>query len=219
MNFRDDRVLRAYNLHLIDDLTPNVDGFPVLDPVQSVDVERMCDFTQRRNCRREKTACHFYLDDFRFNGTWSQPERYIDTLQGFECVLTPDFSCYLEMLEPMQMWNVYRGRAVGRVWQERGLCVVPTLTWGESNTYAFCFKGLSKGGTVALSTVGLMDCVEGVQLFQNGANEACKQLEPVQVLAYGKQCDFNARGAKVQWFENEHTQRLRGIDGRFEGRC
>ena len=219
MNFRDDRVIKSYNLDVIDCFCENVDGFPTLEAVQGVDVKRMCAFTSRRNCQRENTAVHFFLDDFRFNGTWTQPLRYVDTLKGFECVLTPDFSCYLEMLQPMQAWNVFRGRAVGQVWQSRGLRVIPTLTWGEPETYEFCFKGLPRGGTVAISTLGLMDCEEGVQLFKDGVNEAMKQLEPVQVLAYGKPCEFDARGANVQWFTNEQVAHLRGLDGRFERRC
>ena len=184
-----------------------------------MDVKRLVAFTARRNAERENTAIHFYLDDYRFSGTWREPERYVSTLRGFECVLTPDYSCYLEMLEPMQAFNVFRGRAVCRVWQEAGLRVIPTLTWGEPNTYSFCFRGIPKGGTVALSTVGLMDCKEGVELFVNGANEAMNQLEPTHVLAYGKRCDFDARGATVTWFDNEQTKRLRRIDGRFERGC
>lgn len=89
-------------------------------------------------------------------------------LSRFACVLTPDFSCYLD-IEPMQRWNVCRGRVVGRALQDAGLTVVPTLTWGEPNTYAFCFEGIPKGSIVALSTVGLMDCDEDIALFKHGS--------------------------------------------------
>ena len=123
----------------------------------------------------------------------------------------PDFSCYLDMPEPMQRWNVYRGRAVGRTWQDAGLAVVPTLTWGEPNTYAFAFEGVPQGSVVALSTVGLMDCAEGIELFKNGAAEATRRLRPSVVLAYGRRCGFEANGARVVWYESDMQARFEQI--------
>ena len=111
----------------------------------------------------------------------------------------------------MQRWNVYRGRAVGRVWQNEGLAVVPTLTWGEPYTYAFAFEGVPQGSVVALSTVGLMDCVEGIELFRNGAAEAARRLFPSVILAYGRRCAFDANGAEVVWYESEMQTRFEQI--------
>ena len=115
------------------------------------------------------------------------------------------------MPEPMQGWNVYRGRAVGRTWQDAGLAVVPTLTWGEPNTYAFAFEGVPQGSVVALSTVGLMDCAEGIELFKNGAAEATRGLRPSVVLAYGRRCGFEANGARVVWYESDMQARFEQI--------
>ena len=121
---RRDRVRRAYNLHLVDGFgVDEQTGMPMLDPVQIVP-ERLRAFTSCARATDLKAGVHFFLDDYRFEATWSDPERYASMLSRFACVLTPDFSCYLDMPEPMQRWNVYRGRAVGRAWQDMGLCVV-----------------------------------------------------------------------------------------------
>ncbi|MEG0791963.1 MAG: DUF4417 domain-containing protein [Gordonibacter sp.] len=210
MNDRHDRVRRAYNLHLVDSFNVDGTGLPMLDAI-TVTPKRLRAFTSCARCTDERAGVHFFLDDYRFEGTWSNPERYAPMLSRFTCVLTPDFSCYLDMPEPMQRWNVYRGRTVGRAWQDAGLCVVPTLTWGEPNTYAFAFEGIPTGSTVALSTVGLMDCAEGVDLFQQGAAEATRRLHPSVVLAYGKPCDFDAHGATVHWYESEMQTRFEGM--------
>ena len=205
---RRDRVRRAYNLHLVDGFgVDEQTGMPMLDPVQIVP-ERLRAFTSCARATDLKAGVHFFLDDYRFEATWSDPERYASMLSRFACVLTPDFSCYLDMPEPMQRWNVYRGRAVGRAWQDMGLCVVPTLTWGEPNTYHFAFEGIPQGSTVALSAVGLMDCGEGIELFQNGAAEATRRLRPSVVLAYGRRCDFDAGGARGVWYESEMQKRF-----------
>lgn len=208
MNTRSDRVRRTYNLHLIDSFgVEEVTGMPQLDPVE-VEPKRLRAFTSCPRCTDEHAGVHFFLDDYRFEGTWGDPERYVPMLSRFACALTPDFSCYLDMPEPMQRWNVYRGRTVGRIWQDAGLAVVPTLTWGEPDTYAFCFDSIPTGSTVALSTVGLMDCEEGIELFQQGAAEATRRLRPAVVLAYGKRCDFEAHGAEVMWYESEMQARF-----------
>ena len=208
MNTRSDRVRRTYNLHLLDSFgVEEVTGMPQLDPVE-VEPKRLRAFTSCPRCTDERAGVHFFLDDYRFEGTWSDPLRYVPMLSRFACTLTPDFSCYLDMPEPMQRWNVYRGRAVGRIWQDAGLAVVPTLTWGEPDTYAFCFEGIPTGSTVALSTVGLMDYEEGIELFQHGAAEATRRLRPAVVLAYGKRCDFEAHGAEVMWYESEMQARF-----------
>ena len=110
---RRDRVRRAYNLHLVDGFgVDEQTGMPMLDPVQIVP-ERLRAFTSCARATDLKAGVHFFLDDYRFEATWSDPERYASMLSRFACVLTPDFSCYLDMPEPMQRWNVYRGRAVG----------------------------------------------------------------------------------------------------------
>ena len=117
---RRDRVRRAYNLHLVDGFDVGPSGMPQLDPVE-VAPERLRAFTSCPRCTDPKAGVHFFLDDYRFEGTWSDPVRYVPMLSRFACALTPDFSCYLDMPEPMQRWNVYRGRAVGRMWQDAGL--------------------------------------------------------------------------------------------------
>ncbi|WP_417142335.1 DUF4417 domain-containing protein [Raoultibacter massiliensis] len=211
MNPRSDRVRRAYNLHLLDGFgVDGATGMPVLDPADA-SPRRLRAFTSCPRCSDGAAGVHFFLDDYRFEGVWSDPVRYVPMLSRFGCVLTPDFSCYLDMPEPMQRWNVYRSRAVGRIWQDAGLRVVPALTWGDPGTYAFCFDGVPRGSTVALSTVGLMDCAEGIGLFRNGAEEAARRLRPSRVLAYGRECGFDACGAEVLWYGSEMQSRFDAI--------
>lgn len=203
-----ERTRRAYNLHLVDALAcPGPCGMPQLDPVDA-EPTRLAAFSSRPREGDPAAGVHFFLDDYRFEAVWGDPLRYAGALSRFACVLTPDFSCYLDMPEPVQRWNVYRGRAVGRIWQDAGLAVVPTLTWGGPDTYEFAFEGIPEGSTVALSTVGLMNCPEGVELFKAGAEEAMRRLRPSLVVAHGRECSFDAMGARVAWHESETQARF-----------
>ena len=35
---------------------------------------------------------------------------------------------------------------------DKGIRVIPTVNWGLENTFDFCFNGIEKGSTVAVST-------------------------------------------------------------------
>ena len=37
--------------------------------------------------------------------------------------------------------------------QDRGLTVIPTVYWGEENTYDFCFDGLPENSTLSIYTM------------------------------------------------------------------
>ncbi len=205
-----ERTRQMHNLHLLDALSVGRHGMPTLE-AEEVLPTRLRSFTTCPRCTDQGAGVHFFLDDYRFEAVWRDPMRYVSMLERFGCVLTPDYSVYIDMPEPIQRYNAYRGRAVGKLWQDAGLIVVPTLTWGEPNTYDWCFEGLPKNATVALSTVGLMKDKGGVDLFRAGANEAMKRLEPSIVLAYGKQCDFDARGAYVVWYESDMNKRFNDL--------
>lgn len=195
-----------YNLHLIDLEDCDEFGMPMLAQCNP-DIENVT-LTQFRNEPGEGRAAHFFMEDSDFNSCWTWPQRYGERLKGFDFTLTPDFSCYLDMPWPMQAWNVYRSRAMGCIWQDMGLQVVPTVTWGEEETYEFAFDGVPEDSTIAFSSVGMMRGENGRDLFRRGAEEACVYLEPRQVICYGTPCDFDANGAKVIWHESDMQKRF-----------
>lgn len=213
MNLRKDRTMRLYNLHLVAEDACDETGMPILD---SVDIDlngiTLANFRSNPDIN---TGAHFFLEDYVFEGTWKDPLRYVSMLSKFAFTLTPDFSCFLDMPEPMQRWNVYRSRALGRIWQNEGLLVVPAVTWGLENTYQFAFDGIPDDSTVCFSSVGLMRCEEGREVFRKGAEAACEYLSPAKVLCYGSACEFDSSGSDVVWVDSEMQKRF---DKMKEGR-
>ena len=97
---------------------------------------------------------HFYIDDYKFESVWKDPNRYLPMFKRFKGVITPDYSLYRDMPLVMQMWNTYRNRALAYWLQNEGVDIVPNVRWGDERTYDFVFEGLPHGGTVAVSTNG-----------------------------------------------------------------
>lgn len=130
---------------------------------------------------------HFFLDDYRFEVMWSQPERALSRVKRAGKALSPDFSLYPEMPRIVQMWNVYRSRWCGAWMSQHGIEVIPTVTWSDEASYDFCFRGLAPGGTVAVSTVGIIRASTGEQdRFVAGYKAMIDYVRPARVIIYGK---------------------------------
>jgi len=57
----------------------------------------------------EGKAVHFFVDDYQFERLWRNPERYVDRLKKYACVLTPDFSPYADMPMATQKYSTITG--------------------------------------------------------------------------------------------------------------
>ena len=190
---------RAYNLDLVSRYDCGPGGMPELAPTDAKPADMM-GFNYAKTASDEDKrgkACHFFIDDYQFERVWTTPSAYLDCLRGFDCVLTPDFSLYMDMPAPMQAWNRYRSQALGVYWQREGLQVVPTLSWAQPESYTFCFDGIPKHSTVATSTVGVARDEAARAVWLDGMREAMRRLEPSRVLLYGKDIGFDFGGCKV----------------------
>lgn len=157
---------------------------PTMEPVDVIP-SNMTSFNFAKSAKSFDTGIHFCIDDYQFERVWTYPERYVDLLRRFECVVTPDFSVYTDMPYPMKLWNVYRSLALGHYWQSEGLKVVPNATWSDEASLQWIFKGLPKGGTVFVSTLGVTRVDEYAHECARGFPELERQVRPSRILLLG----------------------------------
>lgn len=199
----------SYNLHLlsqveIDDSPLNM---PIIKAINTYPSE-IIGFNYARTTSNFRKGVHFYLDDYQFSRCWKEPERYAEMLRKFDYVFTPDFSLYTDMPKPLQIYNVYRSRLLGAFWQERGINVIPTLSWSDEDSFEFCFNGVEPGGVVTVSTVGVIKNVESLKFWKKGMVEMIKRIKPSTILIYGKPIEFDNEDSEVFYFENTNLGRL-----------
>ena len=180
----------AYNLQLVSAFDCDEFGMPTMEPCDFVPGELMA-FNYCKSAKEFSAGIHFFIDDYQFERVWNRPSAYIELLKRFPCVLTPDFSMYLDMPLPMQIWNEYRRRALGNLWQRRGMNVVPTLSWSDERSYGFCFDGLPTRATYATSTVGVKNDEEARVVWHAGMAAAMERLQPKRILLYGGNIGFD----------------------------
>lgn len=204
------RTDRAYNLDIINRSDCNGAGYPELKKVMVLPKEMTAFHYAKEvpeNLRKE-TRIHFFIDDYRFERLWNSPNQYLDLLKQYKCVCTPDFSLYMDMPAPMQAWNHYRSQALGKHWQNHGIKAVPTLSWAQPDTYPFCLEGIPKGGTVAVSTVGIHNNEQARAVFFDGMAYAMETIKPKRILLYGKNIGFDFGAAEVVEFKNTTSARF-----------
>ena len=129
---------------------------------------------------------HFYTQDRHFECVWNNPERYLPMLRRFSGVITPDFSLYREMPLAMQLWNTYRNRAIAFWLQREGVSIIPNVRWGDERTYAFAFEGLAQGGTVAVSTNGILRRKLDRTYFAAGLARMVETVKPETIVNYSQ---------------------------------
>lgn len=204
----------AYNLGDFD--INSCEGFYQMPIIKGSDFipSRFIGFNYVRSTKDKDCGVHFFIDDYQFERIWNDPITNIEKLKAFDCVLTPDFSLYLDMPIAMQIWNVYRSRLIGQMMERQGLKVIPTVSWSTPESFIFCFDGLPEGKTLAISTVGVKRSDEALLVYRQGVSEMVKRLTPKKIVLYGGFVDADYGKAEIVEFKNEVTERMK--NGRKE---
>jgi len=145
----------------------------------------------------------FFRADSGFEVVRNRPWRYTGKLVQYKYVMSPDFSVYYDTSIDEQWLSVYLNRLIGAYWQKCGLTVVPTIAWGDAQSFAFCFQGLEQGSTVAISTIGAKKHSE--DLFMAGFIELCKRVRPACIICYCKPFPAMHDYANILFVEHEGT--------------
>ncbi len=147
------------------------------------------DRTNLENNNHLERMVHFFLYNYKFERVWKNPDNDIEKLKRYKAVLSPDFSMYREMNPTIQLYNTFRNRWCGAYFASKGMRVIPTISWGAEHTFDFCFKGVPKGSTVAVSTYMVSEHnnhSDQKEFFPKGYNEMLRQIEPERIICYNE---------------------------------
>ena len=203
-----ERTYDEYKLKEFDEA--EAEGFyqmPVIKPVDHVPAD-LIGFNYMLTAKEKNVGIHFYVDDYQFERVWNAPQKYLPKLAEFDCVLTPDFSLYLDMPVAMKIWNVYRSRMIGQMMQRMGITVIPTAQWAEESSFTYCFDGMPHNSTISVSTVGIKNRDESLDVYRKGCDEMIKRLSPKRLIVYGGRIDYDYQGIEAVYYENHVTERM-----------
>ncbi len=157
--------------------------FPVLKATSSI-ATKAIPFDKANKEKDKNQWIHFYIDDYRFERIWSSPQKYLSIFKQFTGVIGPDFSVYTNMPLSMQIWNTYRNRSLSFWLQDKGIDLIPNIVWGKENSYEFCFDGIPKNSTVAISTNGCIGNKLDKYYFKKGFDKMIETVKPKTIVVY-----------------------------------
>ena len=145
----------------------------------------------------------FYEYDTHFADIIRNPDRFESDIGLFPGMVSPDNSVYVDSPLAVQIANVYRNRAIGCFYQQRGHYVIPNVRWGDERSYTtavlperFAFLGLPKHSIYAVGTYGCCKTSEERYHLRNGLLEMIDELEPEIILIYGAMPESVFHGVK-----------------------
>jgi len=167
-------------------------------------------FSKSISCKDFNQWVHFYEDDQLFERLWNNPKKYLDILKKYNGVILPDYSLYRDMPFAMQIWNIYRSRAIGHWLQINGVNVIPNIRYGDRRTYRICCDGISKKSIIAVGTHGTLKHVADRETFSQGLDIVIRRLEPSAIVVYGTAPDYIFKkykdaGIKIVRFCSEYA--------------
>ena len=117
----------------------------------------------------------------------------------------------------MQLWNIYRSRALGHWLQFNGVRVIPNIRFGDRRTYRICCDGIEKHCVIAIGTHGNIRTIKEREIFLKGLDVVVKILEPKVIVIYGsapekyfkKYKDF---GIEIVQFESNYAISHREVE-------
>lgn len=158
--------------------------FPVINRTNWIP-NRLIAFSKAVSSNDYDQWIHFFEDDYLFERIWRNPARYLNIFKRFNGVILPDFSLYRDMPFVMQLWNIYRSRAIGCWLQRHGIKVIVNIRFGDQRTYKICCDGISKNSTIAIGTHGTIKNITDREIFVEGLKVIIKRLQPTVIIIYG----------------------------------
>lgn len=84
-----------------------------------------------------------------------------------------------------QLHSCYLNRAMDYFMHTQGKLIIPNVSWGDSRSYEFCFDGVPKDSTVAVSTYGCCRSRVDRCYFEDGFVMMQERLSPYSVVLHG----------------------------------
>ena len=158
--------------------------FPCILPTYDVP-KKLIPFSKAVSCKEYDQWVHFYENDYLFERLWRRPRKYLEILRKYQGVILPDFSLYRDMPFVMQLWNIYRSRAIGHWLQINGITVIPNIRFGDRRTYRICCDGIQKNCVISLGALGNLKNPVNREIFLKGLDYVINRLKPTVVIIYG----------------------------------
>lgn len=161
-------------------------NMPMVQPVNGVHLRNLVPFNMCSSCQnKESSWYHFYIHDVQFERLWNKPDKYLQMLNKFEGGISTDFSIYLDMPLPQQIYNSWRNKCLAVLLQQQGKPVIPNVGWSDASSYDWAFSGIPEKSILSITTQGCLQNRVCKQALFNGLHELIRRKNPTRIVVYG----------------------------------
>jgi len=129
---------------------------------------------------------HFFIQDRLFERVWNNPYKYLKLFKRCDGVISPDFSMYMDMYMPQQLWNCWRNRILANWLHTKGIKVIPNVSWADEQSLSWALDGIPEKSVVALTTQGCLRSYVCKQSLLNGLHRLIREKHPTEIIIYGR---------------------------------
>lgn len=123
-------------------------------------------------------------------------------------VIGPDLSQYVDMDYHTRLYHAYQNRAMSAWLQNKGVNIIPNVTWSLSDSFEYSREGMPHNSIIAVNCTGILGHDMSMYLWREGYNNVVLPLQPSIIIRYGdKMPDENNR--VTIHFDNERLKNLR----------
>ena len=131
----------------------------------------------------------FFIKTMEIYKLYNYLDKTIERLSKFKGVITPDFSLYPEMPIFMKKMNCFFSRTLAYHMQQMGLNIIPSVAWAEEEDFSYCFDGIPKNSSIAISVNGCKSSEYSKKIFLSGVRELQNRLKPKHLIVCGSLFD------------------------------
>ena len=135
---------------------------------------------------------HCFTAEKNFNRLCTNFNEYEEFLTNVKGIISADFNLYRNYLDEVLIRNCRKNRLVDYALQQMGVPMIPAAGFAGESSWEWCFDGLPKNSTVAVTTNTLYD-KEANRLFVGGINAMVKKIQPTAIVVCGKCPDWIAK--------------------------
>ena len=128
---------------------------------------------------------HCFVSDKMFERFWHGFWKYGSYFHAASGFISTDYSIYRDMPEEIQIRNCYRNRVMAYAMQKLNPNIIPTAGFGGENTWDWCFDGLPRHSSIAITTNGTLSDPEARRLFIGGIDALVHVLDPYALIVCG----------------------------------
>lgn len=191
-----------YNWHLSKGMSfTDVNEFPIVKAYNGVIPNSLVGFSEISH-QQYDCGLHFFQHDYTFSRIWPRLDYYTVIVSKFKCVIAPDYSLFVDTSKQLNFESLYKNRFVTARWQNCGINVIPSASWGNADSFEYCFEGLPTNSVIAIGAVGVSRNADTLALWRYGVSQVIEKLHPTALLIYGSQIEFEKQGVPVYYHKD-----------------